>query len=192
MEEETTKNNEVVQEAPVEKTPEKPAETPVETQEKPAEKPVEKPVEKPAEVKKAEAPAKEKKHITAAELAQLVHRHVEANSPSTAWGHGVKKYALELADALGRKHANKELHDIFELKGLVLNGSSDWKQYSQKGQSLKSDREIAERLCNAAEIQETKGGKLKPNRRETWNDVQARALEHAWQTIANAFKANAK
>lgn len=170
MEEETTKSNEVVQESPVEKTVEETA----------APK-----VEKPAEVKK-----EEKKHITTGELLQLVRSHVEAICVPSAWRHGVKEYAIELVESLGRKHANKELHDIYELKGFILNGSSDWKQYSQKGQSLKSDREIAERLCNAAEIQKTKGGKLKPNRRETWNDVQARALEHAWQTIAAVFKAN--
>lgn len=109
-------------------------------------------------------------------------------SPRSAWNRGVKAYALELVEELTEAiESGWQDADIIEspktLERALLNGASDWKQYSEGGCSLIYDREIAERLCNATELKLTKHGELYPNRRENWIDCQARALYQAAELV---------
>lgn len=51
------------------------------------------------------------------------------------------------------------------------------------------DGDIAERLCTPSEYKRKRGGDFQPNSRETWLDVQARALYQAARWIINAARA---
>ena len=106
-----------------------------------------------------------------------LYKKIEEVAAKSAWSKGVKAYALELIEGaetvLTRENLREEL----------LNGASDWSEYSWGGCSLIYDFDIAERLCAPSELKKKKGGELKPNSREEWLDVQARALRQAFLMI---------
>lgn len=96
-----------------------------------------------------------------------------------AWNKGVKAYALDLlADLPDEIPAY-----ACQLSKLLLNGASDWTEYSYDGCALIYDSGIAERLCSPSELRRTRGGERRPNGREEWIDTQARALSQAAQLI---------
>jgi hypothetical protein len=84
---------------------------------------------------------------------------------------------------------------------LVLNGASDWKQFSFGGSAYVYDGEIAEHYCTPSELKKVGFGKTdmgkdvhgnqiwakyvekQPNTNEEWLDLQARALRQAWWLI---------
>ena len=115
-------------------------------------------------------------------------KRVESHRATSAWSRGVKEYALELLE---------ELEDSFEdgyfydddikapnlLRKKLLNGAMDWLEYSEAGCALVYDEDIAERLCTPSGLKEKKGGRLQPNSRETWIELQARALKQAASII---------
>jgi hypothetical protein len=103
-------------------------------------------------------------------------------NPRSAWGKGVKDYALEMVES-----AEVELTPE-NAKATLLNGAKNWSQYSQGGCSAIYDADIAERLCTPSELKKKKGGDLQPNTRETWLDVQARALFQAFNLINRLLK----
>lgn len=92
----------------------------------------------------------------------------------SAWSKGVNEYALELLETLEGDEITKET---------LLNGAENWKQYSWGGCSLIYDSDICERLCNNTEKKITKNGERRPNSKEEWLDVQARALFQACNRI---------
>lgn len=105
----------------------------------------------------------------------------------SAWSKGVKAYAAELVDNLyeyveyyGEFPCNARL-----LEKALLNGASDWNQFSWGGCSLIYNGDIAERLCNPTELKRTGYGTKKPNSSEEWLDTQARALFQACELIKN-------
>lgn len=111
----------------------------------------------------------------------------------SAWGRGVTAYANDLLDTLEEAQGRGDFDishilEISYLRHTMLNGASDWAQYSWGGCSLCYDGEIAERLCTPSELKRTKGGALRPNRQEEWLDVQARALYQAATRIAGAVR----
>lgn len=65
----------------------------------------------------------------------------------------------------------------------MLNGAQDWDNYSYSGSALIYNKDIANRLCTMSELKRTRNGEFKPNSRETWLDVQARALYQAQARI---------
>ena len=75
-----------------------------------------------------------------------------------------------------------------ESEATLLNGAKDWKQASCSGGFYVNDEVIALTLCNNSELRMTHDGKRKPNRNETWLDVQARALFSASQLILSIMK----
>jgi len=97
----------------------------------------------------------------------------------SAWGRGVKAYAIELIESLEGDYSY----------GALLNGATDWRAYSYGGNALIYDADIAERLCNPSELKRCKGGDNQPNKGESWLDVQARALRQASRLVHNAFTA---
>lgn len=104
-------------------------------------------------------------------------REAIENSPArSAWGGGVKAYAIELIEDLPDDH---EISGSPTDEKALLNGADDWKQYSWGGCSLIYDPDIAQRLCSPSEYKRTRGGQARPNARENWLDVQARALSQA-------------
>lgn len=98
----------------------------------------------------------------------------------SAWDKGVLYYARKMVnDNLeGRVDYSKA-----ELRKALLNGASSWKQASNGGEYYIYDVDIAKRLCSPSEYKKTQGGKLRPNSREGWLDVQARALSQACDLV---------
>lgn len=101
----------------------------------------------------------------------------------SAWNNGVKTYAIELLTYA----ETAEFESIQELKEAILNGASDWVQYSEGGCSLIYNCDISERLCSPSELKRTKNGLNNPNSRENWVQVQARALFQAWEMIKRVY-----
>lgn len=103
----------------------------------------------------------------------------------SAWGKGVKWYALYLIEQL--EDYTKVVPKRAEIESVLLNGAEDWKQFSYGGCALIYDQGIAETLCSPSELKRVtrKDGTLrdKANSRETWLDVQARALFQACNLI---------
>lgn len=111
----------------------------------------------------------------------------------SAWGRGVTAYALELLDSIeeaikGGWLPLDELETAKGRKAAMLNGASDWDQFSWGGCSLIYDSDIAERLCTPSELKRTRGGELRPNPREEWLDTQARALNQAANRASRALR----
>ena len=101
---------------------------------------------------------------------------LENEKTRSAWDNGVKQYALDIISDFDE---DQEFCGSPADKKELLNGASDWTEYSEGGCSLIYDADIAERLCTASELKKTKGGERNPNARETWIDCQARALAQA-------------
>lgn len=108
---------------------------------------------------------------------------VTATPARSAWKRGVKAYALEMIEG-----AEGELSSFTDLKKELLNGARTWKEYSEGGCALIYDADIAELLCSPSEYRKTRQGERAPNSRETWLDVQARALGQAATLISTVAK----
>lgn len=115
-----------------------------------------------------------------------IRKELETRNGRSAWDKGVNAYALELLDNLEEyRDYNKADHHVhpLELKTELLNGAQDWSDYSLGGSALIYNSDIAERLCTPSELKRTRNGERKPNSREEWIDVQARALAQAYKRI---------
>lgn len=113
---------------------------------------------------------------------------LSARSDRSAWDKGVTCYAVEMAEELaeninGGYIKPDTINDRAALLAACLNGAKDWSQYSWGGCSLIYDGDIAERLCTPSELKKTRNGERRPNSREEWLDVQARALHQAFGRI---------
>ena len=107
-----------------------------------------------------------------------------ANHPvRSAWRKGIRSYALEMVYS-----AEGELASVADLEKELLNGAANWRDYSYGGCSLIYDEDIARRLCAPSEYRKTRRGERAPNARESWLDVQARALGQAATLIASAVR----
>lgn len=128
------------------------------------------------------------------ELFTRIREEVEARTTRSAWSHGVEAYALDLVDEL-EEATEGGYFDLSDLEAsklvdrAMLNGAQDWNQYSWGGSSLCYDGQIAERLCNPSELKKTRNGERRPNSREEWLDVQARALFQASNRVKEAIRA---
>ena len=111
---------------------------------------------------------------------QLLEAVAAVKHGRSAWTRGVKAYAVELLEDLDD---GADLSNEVMLQKELLNGASSWAQYSEGGAALCYNADIAERLCSPSELKRTKWGMLQPNGRETWIDVQARALWQAHKVI---------
>ena len=114
---------------------------------------------------------KKEDYIKNMEIANRIFEKIEHINPRSAWNRGVMRYALELINSI-------EVGEEITEKSL-LNGAKDWHQYSEGGCSLIYNINICHRLCTPSEIKKTKDGERRPNKRENWIDVQARALYQA-------------
>ncbi len=121
-------------------------------------------------------------------------RAIANEKPRSAWGRGVKGYAEGLAEELaeaieGGYFDPANLTDRAALKAQMLNGADSWSQYSYGGSALIYDGDIAERLCSPSEYKRSREGERRPNSREEWLDVQARALSQAANMIMRLARA---
>lgn len=115
---------------------------------------------------------------------------VEELPTTSAWKRGVKDYAYELLDSLEdmAQYHGRLPKNVKELKEWLLDGAEDWAEYSRVGNALVYDCQIAERLCTPSELKKKDGGMLAPNSRESWLDVQTRALYQACMAIVEKFR----
>lgn len=125
-------------------------------------------------------------------LAETIRAELNARHDRSAWNKAVTLYALDLLDDVQEGADNMERLplDGAELERWALNGASCWEQYSNGGCSICYDADIAARVCTPSELKRTDGGMNAPNSRETWLDVQARALYQAYNRIRSICRTN--
>ena len=118
-----------------------------------------------------------------------VREAIENMKGRSAWDRGVIGYALEILDQVEERsnYEGKEPETRAELIDYMLNGADDWKQASWGGCFEIYNSDIAERLCNPSELKKTRNGERRPNSREEWLDVQARALHQAATKIKRLY-----
>ena len=114
---------------------------------------------------------------------------LEARKDRSAWDKGVNAYALELVEELKERaeYEGRSPESEKECREWMLDGAADWSQYSWGGCSLIYNSDIAERLCCPSELKETRNGERRPNSREEWLDVQARALYQACNRVTRLY-----
>lgn len=119
---------------------------------------------------------------------------IEALPARSAWSRAKKEYAAELLSNLRGAAAYaaetgtpSPLTDHEAVRAALLNGARDWSEYSWSGCALIYDGDIAARVCTPSELRRTHGGQRDPNPRETWLDVQARALYQAGAVVLAAY-----
>nr|DAF63357.1 MAG TPA: hypothetical protein [Siphoviridae sp. ctvI513] len=125
-------------------------------------------------------------------LAETIRAELNARHDRSAWNKAVTLYALDLLDDVQEGADNMERLplDGAELERWALNGASCWEQYSNGGCSICYDADIAARVCTPSELKRKHGGAYEPNSRETWLNVQARALYQACNRIRKICRAN--
>ncbi len=122
-------------------------------------------------------------------MAQIINEREQRS----AWRRGVTAYALELLEKLAESVNDgcispDDLNTPSDFSRALLNGASDWSAYSWGGCSLIYNGDIAARLCCPSELKKTREGERRPNSREEWLDVQARALTQAARVVRNAYR----
>lgn len=97
----------------------------------------------------------------------------------SAWRRGVRSYAMDLLEGI------PDYQDLTpeNCRGTLLNGAESWQEWSYGGCGLVYDVDIAERLCTPSELRKKRGGELEPSLRESWLDVEARAVGQAAAAI---------
>lgn len=125
-------------------------------------------------------------------LADTIRAELNSRHDRSAWNKAVTLYALDLLDDVQEGANNMERLPIdgAELERWALNGANNWHQYSWGGCSLCYDADIAARVCTPSELKRKHGGTYEPNSRETWLDVQARALYQACNRIRKICRTN--
>lgn len=133
-----------------------------------------------------------KKTIDYTALFDIIRAELNARHDHSAWDKAVTLYALDLLEDI-QSHANERERfpvDGAELELWALNGADNWHHYSTGACSLVWSGDIAARVCTTSELKRKRGGELYPNSRETWLDVQARALYQACNRIRSICRAN--
>ena len=125
---------------------------------------------------------------------EKLYQSIESEKQRSAWDKGVSAYALELVEQLGEQindgyFNESDLVDSKKVRAALLNGAADWNQYSWGGCSLIYDSDIAKRLCCPSELKKTRNGERRPNSREEWLVVQARALYQAANIVCRHIRA---
>lgn len=124
---------------------------------------------------------------------EKLYQSIESEKQRSAWGKGVTQYALEMVEQLGEQinggyFEELDLTESKKVRAALLNGATDWSQYSWGGCSLIYDSDIAERLCSPSELKKTRNGERRPNSREEWLDTQARALFQAANRVCRHIR----
>lgn len=123
-----------------------------------------------------------------------IRNSINAKTGRSAWARGVIAYANDLLDDLETAisdgyFSEKDLSNWNLTELALLNGASDWRQYSEGGCAMCYNHQIASRLCAPWELKKTNNGAKDPNPRESWIDVQSRALYQAAALIKSAIAA---
>lgn len=119
---------------------------------------------------------------------------LEQRKDRSAWSRGVTAYAVDMLQQIeeyykGGYISADDLATWATAEAAALNGARDWDEYSWCGSALVYDGDIAAALCNPSELKKTRNGERRPNSREEWLDVQARALHQAFRRMYGAIRA---
>lgn len=130
---------------------------------------------------------KESSSVTQEQL--LTKIEAEEKKAKGAWGKAVMQDAYSLIEELDEEQFQELVNagNFSELRKILLGGARDEKQWSEGGMGLISDYDIAKHYCSPSELKKVKDGQRQPNSRETWIDVQARAIGQAIRAIARLF-----
>lgn len=125
-------------------------------------------------------------------LANAMHT-LEQRKDCSAWGRGVNEYAVDMLQQLtdyykGGYISGEALENCTACQTAALNGARNWSEYSWGGSALVYDGDIAAALCTPSELKKTRNGDRRPNSREEWLDVQARALRQAFRRVYSAIR----
>lgn len=122
-----------------------------------------------------------------------INEALEARKTRSAWDRAVTVYALDILAQLDTVDDSYEITGSPYDRKLMLNGASNWSQYSYGGCALCYNWHIAERVCSPSELKRVtrKDGSLRQmaNSRENWLDVQSRALYQACELIFRIARA---
>lgn len=129
--------------------------------------------------------------MKANEIIIAARMRLESAKNRSAWSRGVNAYADDMLDDLLNWYPEAvERGTRSEVENALLNGAKNWSEYSWGGCALIYNSDIAARLCTPSELKKTRNGERRPNSREEWLDVQARALHQAaWLVYSTICKA---
>lgn len=118
---------------------------------------------------------------------------LEQRKDRSAWGRGVTAYAVDMLQQLTDYYKDgyisaDDLSNCIACQTAALNGARNWSEYSWGGSALVYDGDIAAALCTPSELKKTRNGERRPNSREEWLDVQARALYQAFHRVYSAIR----
>lgn len=126
--------------------------------------------------------------MKANEIIIAARMRLESAKNRSAWSRGVNAYADDMLDDLLDWYPEAvENGTRSEVENALLNGAKNWSEYSRGGCALICDEDIATRLCSPSELKKTRNGERRPNRREEWLDVQARALYQAARLVSSTI-----
>ena len=111
----------------------------------------------------------------------ILSNNVLATPAHSTWERGCVQLAMKIL--INVSDNLSMIHSLDKLRLYSLGGANDWVEYSYSGRGLRNECEICKMLCSPSIAERKKCGVLKPNKAETWWDVQARALEQAWEYI---------
>lgn len=140
--------------------------------------------------------------ITCGDIANKIWEQVNAkrisgrgiNGRRSAWDRGLIRYACIILDNglmqdQERESAPAPDHITLQLAAWLMDGADSWRTYSYGGRALIYNGGIARTLCAPWELRRTRYGARQPNSRETWLDVQTRALMQAAAYIGHNWRA---
>lgn len=110
-------------------------------------------------------------------------KNLKAVKCRSSWDKGVKEYAFMLCDRVFLNFDDKEIPNRQLLRKALLNGAKNWRMFSYGGSAFVYEEAIAKTLCHPSALKKCKNGIIRTNNRETWLDVQARALFQAERLI---------
>ena len=118
---------------------------------------------------------------------------LEQRKDRSAWGRGVTAYAVDMLQQIADYYKDgyisaDDLASCTACQTAALNGARNWIEYSWGGSALVYDWDIAAALCTPSELKKTRNGDRRPNSREEWLDVQARALRQAFSRVYSAIR----
>ena len=119
---------------------------------------------------------------------------LEQRKDRSAWSRGVTAYAVDMLQQVADNYKDgyisaDDLATLTTAEAAALSGARDWSEYSWGGCALVYDGDIAAALCTPSELKRTRNGERRPNSREEWLDVQARALHQAFRRMYGAIRA---
>lgn len=104
---------------------------------------------------------------------------------TSGWKHAIKLYAIDLLELFKENNAKTPNTPFVEKE--FLDGASNWREYSENGNSLIYTEDIAERMCTDRQLKLVGGGKKDPSKHMTWIQLQGNALKQAFDLIMKYY-----